>query len=301
MMDTTTTATTDRIEKQIDLKAPRARVWRAISDAAQFGAWFEMSFDGSFVAGETIRGRITSKGKYAGFAFDLRVESIEPETYFAYRWHPYAVDPSVDYAKEPMTLVEMRLEEIAGGTRLRIVESGFDRIPATRRAEAFRMNDAGWAEQARRVGRWVEAGERIVKRIDLKAPRARVWRAIRDPKEHGAWFGVAFEGPFVVGEATKLVNEKDGRRMELTVVAMEPESYFAYRWHPFTKEPGRDYSKEEPTLVEMRLAETPTGTQLVLTEVGFDRLPADRASAALAAHEGGWSHFMPKIAAHVAG
>lgn len=296
----TMATSTDRIEKRIDLKAPRARVWKAISDSAQFGAWFQMSFDGAFVAGKSVTGRITSPGKYEGFAFSIDVETVEPETYFAYRWHPYAVERGVDYSKEPTTLVEIRLEEIASGTRLHLVESGFDRIPAGRRVEAFRMNDAGWTEQVRRIERWVDAGQRIVRRVDLAAPRSRVWKAISDTKEHGTWFGVVFEGPFVVGQPTRMRNLKDDRVVELVTVAIEPESYLAYRWHPFNKESGRDYSKEEPTLVEYRLAETPAGTQLVLTESGFDRLPPDRASAAHEAHEGGWTFFVGELGKHVA-
>jgi uncharacterized protein YndB with AHSA1/START domain len=83
------------------------------------------------------------------------IERIEPERYFSYRWHPYAADPNVDYSKEPTTLVEFRLDEVAEGTALTIVESGFDRIPLSRRAEAFRMNEAGWASQVRNIERYV--------------------------------------------------------------------------------------------------------------------------------------------------
>jgi len=109
---------------------------------------------GGFAEGATIRGNITNPG-YEHMTMDLMIERIDPETYFAYRWHPYAIDPKVDYSQEPTTLVEFRLEEINGETSLTIVESGFDRIPAARRAEAFRMNDQGWAGQAKRIERYV--------------------------------------------------------------------------------------------------------------------------------------------------
>jgi uncharacterized protein YndB with AHSA1/START domain len=145
---------TDRIEKKVILLAPRSRVWRAISDANEFGAWFGMKFDGSFEPGARIRGRSTEPG-YEHVAGDILIERIEPERLFFYRWHPYAIDPAMDYSGEPMTLVEFRLEEVAGGTELTVTESGFDRIPAARRAEAFRMNDQGWAEQVRRIERHV--------------------------------------------------------------------------------------------------------------------------------------------------
>jgi len=147
---------TDRIEKHVVLRAPRARVWRALTIAEQFGAWFRVKLEGEFTAGETIRGRLVIPG-YEHVTLEVLVERIEPEHYFSYRWHPYAVDPKADYSAEPTTLVEFRLEEQAGGTALTIIESGFDRIPLSRRAEAFRMNDQGWASQSEKLARYVEA------------------------------------------------------------------------------------------------------------------------------------------------
>ncbi len=138
--------TTDRIEKKILLRAARSRVWRAITDAREFGEWFRVSLEGSFAAGKSIRGHITFPG-YEHLKVEMSVERIEPETLFSYRWHPYAVDPKADYSSEPTTLVEFSLEEGQGVTHLTIVESGFDGIPAARRAEAFRMNDSGWTDQ----------------------------------------------------------------------------------------------------------------------------------------------------------
>jgi uncharacterized protein YndB with AHSA1/START domain len=146
--------TTDRIEKRFEVKARRARVWRAISDADEFGGWFGMKLDGPFAAGATVVGHLTLKG-YEHVAVEMRVGRVEPEGYFSYHWHPYAIDPAVDYSAEPMTLVEFRLEETQGGTVVTITESGFDRLPATRRAEAFRMNEAGWAAQSKKLARHV--------------------------------------------------------------------------------------------------------------------------------------------------
>ena len=145
---------TDRIEKQVVLHAPRSRVWRALTDAAEFGAWFGCKIDGRFSPGAKLRAKITIPG-YDHLTMDLVVDRIDPERTFSYRWHPYAVDPKVDYSAEPMTLVEFRLEEVEGGTRLTVVESGFDQIPASRRAEAFRMNDGGWAAQLQNIQRHV--------------------------------------------------------------------------------------------------------------------------------------------------
>ena len=145
---------TDRIEKRVVLRAPRSRVWRAITTAEEFGAWFRMNLDGEFAEGGTVRGRLTHPG-YEHVTLEMRVERIEPERYFSYRWHPYPKDPAIDYSAEPMTLVEFTLEEAEGGTALTIVESGFDRIPLARRAEAFKMNDGGWTEQMKNIERHV--------------------------------------------------------------------------------------------------------------------------------------------------
>jgi uncharacterized protein YndB with AHSA1/START domain len=146
--------TTDRIEKKVTLRAPRSRVWRAIADSGEFGAWFLVKFEGPFIQGSTIRGKLTYPG-YEHLTMEIQIEKIEPEHYFSYRWHPYAVDPTVDYSSEPTTLVEFRLEEADGGTVLTIIESGFDQIPLARRAQAFQKNDGGWTQQVQNIGRHV--------------------------------------------------------------------------------------------------------------------------------------------------
>lgn len=145
---------TDRIEKRLVLNAARSRVWRAIASAKEFGAWFRINLEGEFAEGETVQGRVTHPG-YEHVTVDLLVERIEPERYFSYRWHPHAIDTTVDYSAEPTTLVEFTLDEVEGGTVVTIVESGFDRIPLDRRAEAFRMNGQGWAGQITNLARYV--------------------------------------------------------------------------------------------------------------------------------------------------
>jgi uncharacterized protein YndB with AHSA1/START domain len=157
--------TSDRIEKQVVLRAPRARVWRAISDAREFGSWFGMELDAPFTAGTSVKGRIVptkadpavaaAQKPYEGLPCQLVIETIEPERRFAFRWHPYAIDPNVDYSAEPMTLVTFELEETAGGTLLKVTESGFDRVPLERRAKAFEMNDGGWAAQMDLIAKYL--------------------------------------------------------------------------------------------------------------------------------------------------
>ena len=145
---------TDRIEKEIVLRVPRSRVWRALADVEQFSAWFGMKLEGTFAPGARAHGQFELPG-HGNVTVEIAIERMDPESGMSYRWHPYAFEPGVDYASEPTTLVEFQLEEVAEGTRLTVVESGFDRIAAARRAEAFHMNDAGWAEQLQNIARYV--------------------------------------------------------------------------------------------------------------------------------------------------
>lgn len=144
----------DRIEKQIDLKAPVSRVWRALTDYREFGEWFQVKLEGPFVAGQVSGGQLTHPG-YEHLRMEVVTQKIEPERYFSYTWHPYAIDPKVDYSQETPTLVEFRLEKSAKGTLLKVTESGFDKIPSARRLEAFRMNDNGWGQQLKNIESYV--------------------------------------------------------------------------------------------------------------------------------------------------
>jgi uncharacterized protein YndB with AHSA1/START domain len=141
---------TDRIEKKIELTAPIGRVWKAITDYQEFGQWFRAKLETPFIPGKVIRGRITYPG-YEHLTFEVTIEKMEPERLFSLRWHPNAIDPKKDYSSEPTTLVEFKLEKIATGTLLTLTESGFDQIPAERRAEAFRNNSGGWEIQMKNI------------------------------------------------------------------------------------------------------------------------------------------------------
>lgn len=158
-MPTTTTAavpSTDRIEKRVDLDVPRSRVWRALTDSTQFNQWFGVSLTAPFAPGTAVSGRLTIRN-YDHLTLTLWVESMEPERLFSFRWHPYAVEEGADYSAEPTTLVTFTLEDAGAGTRLTIVESGFDAIPASRRATAFSMNERGWNGQAENIRRFLSA------------------------------------------------------------------------------------------------------------------------------------------------
>jgi uncharacterized protein YndB with AHSA1/START domain len=156
----------DRIEKKVVLRAPRERVWRAISDAGEFGAWFGVAFDGPFVPGKPLLGKITptkvdpevaaTQKPYEGAVFEIVVDRVEPTRLFSFRWHPFAVDTTVDYSREPTTLVVFELRDVPEGTELTLTESGFDRVTASRRARAFTANDGGWAAQMKLIAKYVD-------------------------------------------------------------------------------------------------------------------------------------------------
>ena len=150
-------SSTDRIERKILLKAPRSRVWRALSNAEEFGAWFGVELKGkTFATGQRVKGNITNPG-YEHVVLDIVIERMEPENLISWRWHPAAIDSSVDYSQEPTTLVVFELKEAEGGTLLSLVESGFDKVPAMRQAEAFRLNSRGWDGQIENIAKHVAA------------------------------------------------------------------------------------------------------------------------------------------------
>ena len=142
------------VEKQIEIAAPVSKVWDALTNQEKFGTWFRVKLEGPFVAGKESRGFVTWPG-YEHIRWVATVKEIVPEKLFSFTWHPYAIDPAVDYSNEEPTLVEFRLEATAKGTRVTVTESGFEKVPEARRAEAFRMNDGGWAQQVKNIEEYV--------------------------------------------------------------------------------------------------------------------------------------------------
>ena len=151
-----TTSSTDRIEKLVHFDAPRPRVWRALTDHTQFNQWFGVALTSPFTAGAEVSGKMASP-KYAHLTVTIWIESVNPERFFSFRWHPYAIEEGVDFSAEPTTLVTFTLEDAGAGTQLTIVESGFDAIPESRRAKAFSMNERGWAAQAENLRKFLSA------------------------------------------------------------------------------------------------------------------------------------------------
>jgi uncharacterized protein YndB with AHSA1/START domain len=145
-----------RFEKRIEIDASVARVWRALTDFREFGEWFRLKLDGPFKQGDVSRGHVTYPG-YEYLKWEADIRAIEAERYFAFTWHPYAVDPKVDYSDEPPTLVEFTLDPTANGALLTVIESGFDKLPLSRALEAFPMNDTGWAIQMQNIQTYIKA------------------------------------------------------------------------------------------------------------------------------------------------
>jgi uncharacterized protein YndB with AHSA1/START domain len=147
----------NRIEKRIELNAPVSRVWRALTDYREFGSWFRVSLERPFVPGQLAQGYITWPG-YEHLRWQAVIQKMEPERLFSFTWHPYAIDPQQDYSQEAPTLVEFRLEQIPTGTLLTLTESGFEKLPAHRIAEALRMNEGGWTTQLKNIETHVAPG-----------------------------------------------------------------------------------------------------------------------------------------------
>jgi uncharacterized protein YndB with AHSA1/START domain len=143
------------IERSIDIAAPVSKVWAAIADHKAFGSWFGVVLDQPFAPGQPSTGFITSPG-YEHLRWTATVAEVVPERLLSFYWHPYAIDPAVDYSGEQSTLVEFHLEPVATGTRLTVIESGFDHVPEARRATAYLMNSKGWEIQLSRVKSYAE-------------------------------------------------------------------------------------------------------------------------------------------------
>ena len=295
---------TDRIEKHAVLRAPVERVWSAISDSAQFGAWFKARFHEPFVAGRSVVGEFTEPG-HVGRKFVVRVEELVEPRLFAFRWHPHEMDRPADGSPEA-TLVRFLLEPHPEGTLLRIVESGFDAIPEEQRRAQLEGNSEGWDQQIGRVSAYVSGTDRIEKHVRINAPMERVWRAISEPAQFAAWFGLDSAGArFEPGSPAtmKLTSppEYAGMAFTIDVVSVEAGRLFAFRWHPYAVDQSVDYSGEPTTLVEFFLEPDGDQTLLTVTECGFNALPEHRRLVAFQMNDGGWAEQVQRVRRYVSG
>lgn len=295
---------TDRIEKYAVLRAPLDRVWRAVSDSAEFGAWFKARFHEPFAPGRTLTAEFTEPG-YVGRTFAVKVEAVEPPKRLAFRWRPHEFDSAGDDFADS-TLVEFLLEAHPEGTELRIVESGFDALPADQREAQYRGNDEGWAEQLERITNYVSGTDRIEKSVSIEAPIERVWRAISEADQFASWFGLNAAGArFEAGKPAEMKlaapPEYAGMPFTIDVVSVEAGRYFAFRWHPYAVDPGVDYSGEATTLVEFLLEATGDSTLLTLTESGFNAVPEHRRATAFEMNDHGWGIQVQRVKEYVGG
>ncbi len=236
---------TDRIEKRVSLDAPRSRVWRALTDVRQFNTWFGVQLATPFAPGAEVSGHLAFRN-LEHVTLTIWIEAMEPERFFSFRWHPYAIEPGVDYADEPTTLVSFTLEDAAGGTRLTIVESGFDAIPESRRAKAFSMNSKGWDGQAENLRKFVAATPEtgspttenrtvdIIHRIGIKAPVAKVYAALSTVEGVAGWWTRETTGASTPGGSVnvRFLSPKGDEvgRMEFEVVRLDPNSAVQWRF-----------------------------------------------------------------------
>lgn len=294
----------NRIEKLTILRAPLDRVWRAISDSGEFGAWFKARFREPFEPGRTLTAEFTEPG-YIGRTFALRVEALEPQRRLAFRWRPHEFDSAgPDFADS--TLVEFFLEPHPDGTRLRIVETGFENLPEDEREAQLHGNDEGWTQQLERITAYVSGTDRIEKQVTIEAPLQKVWAAISEAQQFAAWFGLDAGGArFEAGKPAqmKLASppEYAGMPFTIDVVSVEAGRYFSFRWHPYAVDQSVDYSGEPTTLVEFLLEENGAGTLLTLTESGFNAVPEYRRATAFEMNEHGWGIQVERIRDHVGG
>jgi uncharacterized protein YndB with AHSA1/START domain len=202
---------TDRIEKKLLLRAPRARVWRALTDAAEFGKWFGVKLDGPFAPGALVRGVIVpttvdadvakAQKEYEGLPFEITIDRIEPEHLFSFRWHPFAVEPGVDYSREPMTLIVFALEDVTNGVMLTVTESGFDQIPLARRAKAFTANEQGWTMVVTLIEKYLPRPHSFKARAELEGS-ASIFAALGDETRLRLVSRLCDDGPMSIAKLT---------------------------------------------------------------------------------------------------
>lgn len=268
--------TPDRIEKRIVLRAKPDRVWRALSNSREFGAWFGCDLRGEFVPGAIVRGPITHPG-YQHLTMEIVIERMDSERLLAFRWHPFAVEPGVDYCLEPTTLVEFRLEPAADGTLLVVIESGFDGIPAGRRPRAFEMNSSGWAEQIRNIERFLAIGVDVADRI-ARSP-AEVYDAIIDPRRMAQYFISGASGPMVAATTIEWRFDNDAT-LAVAVTRLDPAARIEFEWS----------ATGAATAVTIALSpDDRGGTRIAITETGWPMDPAGVKHALGQTH--GWTDF----------
>jgi uncharacterized protein YndB with AHSA1/START domain len=275
----------DRIEKRIELAAKPERVWRALSNAREFGTWFGARLEGDFVPGATVRGPMAIAG-FEHLTLEIAIERVEEARLLAFRWHPCAIEAGVDYSKEATTLVELRIEPTAGGTLLVVTESGFDKIPPGRRPKAFEMNSKGWEAQLQNVARHVGSFELRVESRFKRTP-AEVFAAIVDPAQMTQYFITHGSARMDAAERIEWKWEDVGAQTTVAITEIVPDRKIAFRWP--ADGPG--------TNVTLTIEADGERTKLVATEGPFEMTDAG-VKRALGQTQG-WTDFSCSLRAYL--
>jgi uncharacterized protein YndB with AHSA1/START domain len=277
----------DRVEKTIELRAPRSRVWRAISNAQEFGTWFgvgePLKLEGDFVPGGRILAQWAGRATPEWF---FTIETVEPERLLAFRWLPYEIAKGDDPAKHPTTLIEMRLDDTAIGTRLTIVESGFAKLPADKQYKR-EQNGLGWAIQAESIAQHVLGGVTVKVEDRIARPVADVFDAIVDPAKMSQYFISGSSGRIELGAKLEWEWSDVGAKLAIEVGQLDVNSKIGFAWS----------ATGVPTKVTLLVEPAGSGTKVTATEGPFAL--TDQGVARAMQQTEGWTHFLCCLKAYL--
>jgi uncharacterized protein YndB with AHSA1/START domain len=280
--------TEDRVEKTIELRAPRSRVWRAISNGKELGAWFGLGMPlelvGDFVPGAQISGTWIIDGREVKEPF-CTIEHVEPERALVFRWVPYEVPPGEDHAKHPTTRIEFRLEDIANGTRLTVVESGFSRLPADKQYKR-RENGDGWALQLHAIAQHVVGRITVKVEARIARPVAEVLEAIVDPARMTQYFISRGSARMTSGAELEWEWADVGAKLAIHVRAVEADKV-TFLWS----------ATGTPTQVTLALEPDGGSTKITATELPFEL--SEEAAARAIGQTQGWTDFCCSLKAYL--
>ena len=296
------TVTENEIRSEMMLKASVDKVWDALTTAEGWTGWFSYGVEGKFAEGEKLT---LDFGPY-GECFAL-VSVVHPKTEFAYQWHPGEDCPIEKYPQNEMTTVRFTLEPVAEGTKLVMVESGFENLPDSRRASSFEANSGGWTSELVKIAPLVEKDERqallpfdIYRERYILAPIHKVWEAVATREGLLGWFLSSIDGDLTVGSMATF-HFRIGVSGPVKVIERDEPKTFSWKWHPGEIDgcTWEKYPEDQATTVTFILNETDAGTQLVVKESGFSRIPEGRRATALGLNKAGWTKCLDMIKTYV--
>ncbi|MBS1728532.1 MAG: SRPBCC domain-containing protein [Armatimonadetes bacterium] len=300
----TTVASENEIRSELMLKAPQEKVWWALTTQAGWTGWFSSGVEGTFAVGETLK---LDFGPY-GDAF-ARVVEMDPMTLFAYQWHAGDGSEIGTLPESELTTVRFTLEPVSEGTKLLMVESGFANIPSDRRFSALESNTSGWKSELAKMAPWVERDEHqpkapydIYRERFVKVPIQKAWDAVATPEGLKSWFVKDVEGDMSVGTMT-IFHFQTCASGPVKVIERDEPNTISWLWHPGEKDgcTWNKYPEDQTTTVKFTFTEKNGGTEIVVTESGFDNIPEERRMMALGLNKGGWSTVMDWLRDYLTG